>query len=225
MLWMKYLSITNNIKIRHLKHIDGEYRCSPFLLDGIDLQNKTIFEIHCFYHYACTRCFSMSTFNNLRQSTLQSISIRHKERIKYIKNHMPDFKLIEIWEHEWDTLCKENDQIKDFIKKENLELTDPINPRDALSGGRTNAIVLYYLCSQTEKIKYIDYTSLYPYVQKYGIYPIGHLEIITENFCYKKRYFGLIKCRILPPRKFYHPVLPAKINKKLFFSLCAKFSE
>ena len=32
--------------------------------------------------------------------------------------------------------------------------------------------------------------------------------------------FGLIKCCILPPRKLLFPVLPAKINDKLIFTLC-----
>ena len=83
------------------------------------------------------------------------------------------------------------------------------------------AFRLYYKCKNSEKIKYIDYTSLYPFVQKYGIYPEGHPTVITENFSNKK-YFGLIKCKIIPPRKLYHPVLPAKINNKLKFPLCAK---
>jgi len=28
----------------------------------------------------------------------------------------------------------------------------------------------------------VDFTSLYPYIQKYGEFPIGHPIIITENF-------------------------------------------
>ena len=31
---------------------------------------------------------------------------------------------------------------------------------------------------------------------------------------------GLIKCRILPPRRFYHPVLLFRCNNKLLFCLC-----
>ena len=47
------------------------------------------------------------------------------------------------------------------------ELKPPLNPRDVLSGGRTNAIALYYKGVGD----YVDFTSLYPYVQKYGIFP------------------------------------------------------
>ncbi len=92
-----------------------------------------------------------------------------------------------------------------------------MNPRDALSGGRTNAIALYYKMVSD----YVDFTSLYPYVQKYGIFPIGHPKVITENFENIDSYFGLVFCRVFPPRKLYHPVLPFHTNGKLLFPLCA----
>ena len=89
-------------------------------------------------------------------------------------------------------------QIYKEDEKENIEII----PRESLSGGHTMAFRLYYKCKNSEKIKYIDYTSLYPFVQKYGIYPEGHPTVITENFSNKK-YFGLIKCKIIPPRKLF----------------------
>lgn len=36
---------------------------------------------------------------------------------------------------------------------------------------------------------------------------------------------GLIKCSILPPQNFYHPVLPTKMNNKLMFVLCRTCGE
>ena len=212
LLWMKYLSDNFNINIRHKGNVDGEFKIGQFFVDGIDFDNKTIFEFHGCWHHACPKCFSETTFNQSRGLIFKSIYIRHKDRIKYIKEKMPDFKLVEIWEHEWDAM-----QIYKEDEKENIEII----PRESLSGGHTMAFRLYYKCKNSEKIKYIDYTSLYPFVQKYGIYPEGHPTVITENFSNKK-YFGLIKCKIIPPRKLYHPVLPAKINNKLKFPLCAK---
>ena len=84
---------------------------------------------------------------------------------------------------------------------------------------------LYHKCANNEKIKYVDFTSLYPYVQKYCEYPLGHPKIITENFSKIEEYFGIIKCSILPPRGLYLPVLPSKINNKLIFTLCSKCAE
>ena len=41
---------------------------------------------------------------------------------------------------------------------------------------------------------------------------------------YDKTWYGLIKCKILPPKKLYHPVLPQRIivgnYEKLIFTLC-----
>ena len=52
-------------------------------------------------------------------------------------------------------------------------------------------------------------------------YPKFHPEIIRSNFNYEiNAYFGIIKCKMLPPSNLFHPVLPLKINSKLFFTLC-----
>ncbi|GBM31280.1 hypothetical protein AVEN_91282-1 [Araneus ventricosus] len=103
----------------------------------------------------------------------------------------------------------------------NRGYTDRLNLRDAFHGGRTNAVKLYF----EGKAKYADFTSLYPWVNKYCLYPVGHPEIITENFVNIESYFGLIQCRVLPPRGLYLPVLPLPGNGKLMFSLCRCCTE
>ena len=46
---------------------------------------------------------------------------------------------------------------------------------------------------------------------------------------YDKSWYGLIKCKVVPPRKLYHPVLPQRIkvnsNEKLVFTLCKTCAE
>lgn len=203
-LWLKYIASSQNITIQHKNSIQGEYRCGKYFLDGIDIQNKTIYEFHGCYFHGCPHCFLPSTFNTVYRLHQQSVYLKHIDRISYIKESLPDFKLIEIWEHEWDDMSINDNLIKEFIKSELNNNLEQINPRDALFGGRTNALQLYYNCQLNEEIHYIDYTSLYPYVQKYGIYPIGHPEIICENFDLNKKYFGIIKCKILPPRNYIY---------------------
>lgn len=71
----------------------------------------------------------------------------------------------------------------------------------------------------------MDVLSLYPWVCKYGEFPVGHPTIITENFdlmdASNMPYKGLVKCKVLPPTNLLHPVLPHRCNKKLVFPLCA----
>lgn len=69
-------------------------------------------------------------------------------------------------------------------------------------------------------MRYVDVCSLYPFVLKYKPFPMGHPEIITENFEEISNYFGLIQCQVLPPRGLYHPVLPYRNGGKLLFPLC-----
>ena len=87
----------------------------------------------------------------------------------------------------------------------------PLEPRDALYGGRTSPACLFKEVREKEKNFYIDFTSLYPFVQKSKKFPTSHPQIYIKDECQQidiKTMFGLVKCRILPPRNLYFPVLP-----------------
>ena len=110
-----------------------------------------------------------------------------------------------------------------------------LDPRDAFYGGRTGNKATHYEAENDEIIKYFDVCSLYPFVCKTGVFPIGHPEIFVgkqclelvginfENFC--KNVEGIVKCEILPPKNLFHPILPFKVNNKLIFSLCRTCSQ
>ncbi len=96
----------------------------------------------------------------------------------------------------------------------------PIRPREALQGGRVNAIKLYYEAPEGEHIAYLDVTSLYPYVNMYCDFPVGPPEIIKSKFKNISTYFGLCKLKILPPRQLFLPVLGMKTSTgRLVFTL------
>ena len=127
-----------------------------------------------------------------------------------------------VWECDFD---------REGIVDEKPELlTHPIvqqtalNTRDALYGGRTEAICLYRNTSEQETVQYCYIMSLYPYVCKYGKYPIAHTTIHVGDTCKDVaaclKMEGLVKCSIVPPKRLYHPVLPFRYNKKLLFCLC-----
>lgn len=67
----------------------------------------------------------------------------------------------------------------------------------------------------------MDFTSLYPSINKYGTYPVGFPETYfnpaDQNM---NHYFGIAKVDILPPERLFHPVLPVREGGKLTFPLC-----
>ena len=75
----------------------------------------------------------------------------------------------------------------------------------------------------------MDFCSLYPTVQHYQKYPIGHPTKIFNPERYDKSWYGLIKCKVVPPKGLYHPVLPQRIKvdsyEKLVFTLCKVCTE
>ena len=75
-------------------------------------------------------------------------------------------------------------------------------------------------------LQWPDFTSLYPTINKYGTYPVGHQQIIvnpeSQNI---QDYFGIALVDVLATEKLLHPVLPVKLNGKLMFPLCVKCVE
>ena len=130
---------------------------------------------------------------------------------------------ISIWQSDFDKECHKNPEMRSFI--EHLGFATPLEPRDAFYGGRTEAYTLYKEAADDLEIDYFDVTWLYPWSNKTGKVPVGHPKIITENFEDLDFYEGLIKCKVLPPKGLFHPVLPCKMNGKLLFHLCKSCAE
>ena len=67
---------------------------------------------------------------------------------------------------------------------------------------------------------------MYPWVNKYATYPIGHPTIIKnltdQNI---SNYFGVAKVDVITPEKLFHPMLLMKIGEKCMFTLCAACAE
>ena len=87
----------------------------------------------------------------------------------------------QIWECKFNKMKKQSIELNDFIKND-CKISASLNPRDSLFCGRTNSLKLFDECEIGERIMYVDHKSLYPSIQKTGIFPVGHPEIITENF-------------------------------------------
>ena len=111
----------------------------------------------------------------------------------------------------YECQLKNNKVFQKFVKNFNKEILDPLNSRDAFYGGRTNATKLLYKFKENECGCYIDFCSLYP-TAHYKKYPIGHLTKIFNPVKYNKAWYGLIKCKVLVPKKLHHPVLLQRIK-------------
>ena len=60
----------------------------------------------------------------------------------------------------------------------------PLHIRDALYGGRTEALRLHYKIAENEEtIRYCDVMSLSPYICKYFKFPIGHPVVHAGDTC------------------------------------------
>jgi len=74
-----------------------------------------------------------------------------------------------------------------------------------------------------ETVRYVKVMSLYQYVCKYFKFPVGHPVIHVGDPCLDRESTlgkeSLIKCCVLPPKNFYHPVLIFRCNDRLLFCL------
>ena len=121
---------------------------------------------------------------------MQDLRQRTLEKIRFLKDQ--GFNVMEIWTCDIERQLAADSEMKEFF--DNFEVSEPLEPRLALFGGRTNAARLFHHVEEGEKVQYVDYCSLYPWCNKYGRYPLGHPKIITENFAPIDQYFGLVKC-------------------------------
>ncbi|XP_043286864.1 uncharacterized protein [Venturia canescens] len=122
-----------------------------------------------------------------------------------------------------------------FVSDHALVRAEPLNPRDAFFGGRTENMVTLYDVKDGEQIRYVDVCSLYPYICKYSKYPVGHRTVCVgdecraltgpENNISLSRVEGLVKCTLLPPPNLYHRVLPVRMHQRLLFGLCRSCCE
>ena len=220
-MWLNYVS--NGVNIKHALN-GGEKKLTiddkTYKVDGFCEETNTVYEFYsCFWH-AYPKCYKPNIINTKNQKdmgTLNDLTVEKSDTIKNAGyNHVSTYKC---------QLTK-NKEFQTFAKNFTQEIVKPLNPRDAFYSGRTNAIKLLYDFKENECGRYVDFCSLYPTVQYYQKYPIGHP---TKIFNPEKSWYELIKCKVVPPRKLYHPVLPQRIKvdsyEKLVFPLCKTCAE
>ena len=214
--WLSYTAEKNEICIQHARN-GGDKRVGDYFLDGFHQETHAAYEVQgCFWH-GCPKCYARDTINVYNHKTMQELYCSTVEKIEYLRHQ--GYNVVEVWECDVRRELKQNEEMKYYF--DHYHIVEPLEPRHASYGGRTNAGKLQHCCQGDEQIRYIDFTSLYPHVNRSKTVPTGHPEIITENFDEDvSNYFGLIKCTVLPPRGLCHPVLPHHGQNKLMFALC-----
>ena len=225
-MWLNYVSTTKSLNIQHALN-GGEKKLTiddkTYKVDGFCEETNTVYEFYgCFWH-GCPNCYKPNIINSKNKrdmGTLNDLTIEKRETIKSAGyNHVSTY----------ECQLNKNKGFQKFAKDFDQEIVEPLNPRDSFYGGRTNATKLQYKFKENECGRYVDFCSLYPTVQYYQKYPISHPTKIHKPEKYCKSWYGIIKCKVVPPRKSYHPVLPQRIKvdsyEKLVFTLCKTCAE
>jgi len=200
-------------------------------VDGYCSDTNTVFFFwNCFYD-GCNVCYDANmktphlfgTYIKDGQEKQRSIKFGEVyastvEKVERFKAN--GYEVEEIWECQFNKFVHKNNIVFDTV----LTHLDPLIPRDAYFGGRVNAVKLYYKCQGLEKIHYIDVTSMYPAVMsgEQYYYPVGCPTVVRPRIdgytIPLNELFGVMKCKVTPPRHLYHPVLPtrSKSGKVLF---------
>ncbi|XP_067291546.1 uncharacterized protein [Pseudorasbora parva] len=222
--WLEYIKETKNVDVHHALNY-GEVKFGPYHVDGYYEKSsgeKIALEfLGCFYHGHDCR-FNPNDLNPLSNVPFGVLRRQSDNKLQVLRD-VYSLRVISLWECEWERLKQRDPGVMAFMAS--YTTPERLRPRDALFGGRTNAIKLYHKITEEERIDYFDFCSLYPYVQSHKTYPTGHPRIIFKDFEPVENYFGLIKAEVLPPRKLFHPVLPYRCAKKLMFPLCRTCAE
>ena len=87
--------------------------------------------------------------NPISQKTMEELYKDTTRKVNYLKDH--GFEVEQKWGCELTKDLEEDEEMKQFF--EDHEIIDPLQPRDAFYGGRTNATKLFHECQGNEKIK------------------------------------------------------------------------
>ncbi|XP_036002595.1 uncharacterized protein LOC118565752 isoform X1 [Fundulus heteroclitus] len=222
--WLEWVAAERGIFIQHALN-RGEMKLGPYYVDGYaEVRGvRTVFEFNgCFYH-GCPECFPADQTCPLRGVCYERFHAATIERARVLQS-VYGVRLEVMWEHSWDLMKASHSGLKRFL--DCFSAPAPLCPRNALFGGRTSALRLRYTAGVEESVHYVDFTSLYPFVNASCSYPLGHPEIICKDFDDPRSYFGLIRATVYPPRGLFFPVLPYRTaTGKLVFTLCRACAE
>lgn len=217
--WLRYIEVKEGIALERQVKILGAH------VDGFDRKNNVVYQYHgCAFH-GCRKCYKPGTimkFKSMQMSELLASTMLRTKNLEKAK-----YKVVECWEHEWIGTEIRNE----FLRGRDLDDFKTLDMKDAFFGGNTQPMKLYVGEKEGRKIRYLDFTSLYPAVMKGNLrpvvqggetfeclWPIGHPEKfnVHEILSDLSNIHGFIKAKVIPAN-LYNPILPERRNGKLIF--------
>ena len=150
-----------------------------YSVDGFHAASNTVYEYNgCIFH-GCRKCYPKQgnlkrfchpdrTVDEVYEATLKKAAILREA----------GYNVVEMWGCDFAKQKETDPELVEFL--ETFHYVPPLEPRDAFFGGRTGAATLYSKAGEDEEISYVDFTSLYPSINKYGTYPVGFPQIIYQ---------------------------------------------
>jgi hypothetical protein len=145
-------------------------------MDSVPIQIKYEF-LSCYFHgHTCLPS------RNVAKMVDDTLSDRYEQTMSRLAQiTQAGYEVEVMWECAFD-----NDILPSHpeLKTHPIVQHSPLKTRDAVYGGRTEAMRLHYKIRQGEEtIQYVDVISLYPSVCKYFKFSIGHPTIHVGDAC------------------------------------------
>ena len=104
-----------------------------------------------FCFLGCPECYPKRDTRNVGADNMpmEELYQNTQKKIKWLKDQ--GFEVVEKWGCAFKKEMKQDEELKQFVKDRGF--VDPLQPRDAFFGGRTNAAKLLHECQGDEKIK------------------------------------------------------------------------
>ncbi len=102
----------------------------------------------------CPTCYDRCTVNPVNGKTMQNLYEDTIRKVCYLREQ--GLNIVEMWECDLKRELEEDEGMRCYF--EGHSLVDPLAPRDAFFGGRTNAAKLFHKCKDQEKIRLVIIT-------------------------------------------------------------------
>ena len=148
-----------------------------YYLDGYYEQNGVRFALEfngCIHHGHDCR-YNPNNVHPLSKVPYSVLRRRFDDKVEILTNTY-GLKVKVMWECEWKLAKQHDAEVIEFV--DTYKHPERLKPRDSLFGGRTNPYKLYHKAEDDEKIRSVDFTSLYPYGLYHCDEPIWALPIL-----------------------------------------------